>query len=70
MCTYVITLKVIKQMANPLKQIPLSIQIKCHSHLKIPKMLYVYVYLLPSGSEQHKVLLFGNFWEGILQARH
>ena len=26
--------------------------------------------LLPSGSEQHEVLLFGSIQEGILQARH
>ena len=26
--------------------------------------------LLPSRSEQHEVLMFGSFWEGILQARH
>ena len=27
-------------------------------------------YLLPSGSEQHELLLFGSIWEGKLQACH
>ena len=27
------------------------------------------IVLLPSGSEQHEVLLFGNIQEGILQVR-
>ena len=27
-------------------------------------------HLLPPGSKQHEVLLFGSIYEGILQARH
>ena len=33
-------------------------------------MCEIKVYLLPSGSEQHKVLQVGSIQEGILQAGH
>ena len=31
---------------------------------------FCYIILLPSGNEQHEVLLFGSISEGILKARH
>ena len=33
-------------------------------------VVYLYTDLLPAGSEQHEVLLFGNIYEEVLQACH
>ena len=48
------------------------------SHVKWKRQCYlslllescIYKVLLPSGGEQHEVLLFGSTKEGILQAPH
>ena len=39
-------------------------------YILFSSMCKLMIVLLPSGSEQHEVLLFESIWEGILQARH
>ena len=39
-------------------------------YIRLRSLLQVFLILLPSGSEQHEVLLFESIQEGILQAHH